>query len=58
MLGLKEIYVRGASAVVDPALAAEGDIAGAQERDFAGLGERFGDVSARNKSQIGARPTD
>jgi enoyl-CoA hydratase/carnithine racemase len=58
MLGLKEIYVRGASAVVDPALAAEGDIAGSQERDFAGLGQRFDDVSARNKSQIGARPTD
>jgi enoyl-CoA hydratase len=52
MLGLKEIYVRGASAAIDPALAAEDDIAGSHEADLAGLGERFGDVSARNRSQI------
>jgi enoyl-CoA hydratase len=52
MLGLKEIYVRGASAVTDPALAAEGDIAGAHRADLAGLGKRFVDVSARNRSQI------
>jgi hypothetical protein len=52
MLGLKEIYVRGAAAVVDPALGAESDIAGSQQHDLAGLGERFGEVSARNKSQI------
>lgn len=52
MLGLKEIYVRGAATVVDPALAAEDDIAGSQERDFAGLGDRFGAVSARNRSQL------
>jgi enoyl-CoA hydratase/carnithine racemase len=54
MLGLKEIYVRGASAVIDPALAAEDDIAGSQEHDQAGLGERFRSVSERNKSQLGA----
>jgi enoyl-CoA hydratase len=53
MLGLKEIYARGTSAAIAPALAAEGDIAGSQKRDFAGLGERFGNVSARNRSQIG-----
>ncbi|WP_319457453.1 MULTISPECIES: enoyl-CoA hydratase [unclassified Mycobacterium] len=53
MLGLKEIYVRGASAVIDPALAAEDDIAGSQEHDQAGLGERFRSVSERNKSQLG-----
>ena len=53
MLGLKEIYVRGASAVIDPALAAEDDIAGSQEHDLAGLGEQFSAVSARNKSQLG-----
>lgn len=52
MLGLKEIYVRGTSAAVDPALAAERDIAGSQEHDLAGLGDRFGEVSARNKSQL------
>ncbi|MEZ0053180.1 enoyl-CoA hydratase [Mycobacterium sp. MAA66] len=52
MLGLKEIYRRGSAAAVDPALAAEHDIAGAQTRDFAGLGDRFQAVSARNKSQL------
>jgi enoyl-CoA hydratase/carnithine racemase len=53
MLGLKEIYDIGAGAVIGPALAAEDAISGAQERDLAGLGERFGEVSERNKSQIG-----
>jgi enoyl-CoA hydratase len=52
MLGLKEIYVRGTTAVIGPALAAEDDIAGSQDRDFAGLGDRFGAVTQRNKSQI------
>src|SRR6478752_3270440 len=52
MLGLKEIYVRGASAVIDPALAAEDDIAGSQERDLAGLGDQFRAVAERNKRQI------
>lgn len=52
MLGLKEIYVRGSATVVDPALAAEDDIAGNQPHDLAGLGARFGEVSARNKSQL------
>jgi enoyl-CoA hydratase len=55
MLGLKEIYVRGAAAVLGAALAAEGEIAGLQQRDFAGLNERFGNVSARNRSQIGGQ---
>lgn len=52
MLSLKEIYVRGSATVVDPALAAENDISGSQERDMEGLGARFGEVSARNKGQI------
>jgi enoyl-CoA hydratase/carnithine racemase len=52
MLGLKDIYVTGASAVIDPALAAENAIAGAQEHDLAGLGEQFAAVSQRNKGQI------
>jgi enoyl-CoA hydratase len=52
MLGLKEIYVRGAAAVVDPALAAEDDIAGNQAHDLENLGARFGEVSARNRSQL------
>jgi enoyl-CoA hydratase/carnithine racemase len=52
MLGLKEIYVTGAAAVVDPALAAEDAIAGAQEHDLAGLEQRRLDVMRANKSQI------
>jgi enoyl-CoA hydratase len=52
MLGLKEIYVTGAAAVVAPALAAEGAITGAQERDLAGLEQRRLDVIRNNKSQI------
>jgi enoyl-CoA hydratase/carnithine racemase len=52
MRGLKEIYVTGAAAVVDPALAAEGAIAGAQQHDLAGLEQRRLDVIRNNKSQI------
>lgn len=52
MLGLKEIYTTGAAAVLDPALAAEEKIAFAQDRDFAGLGDRFRAVTDRNKGQI------
>lgn len=52
MLGLKEIYVRGASAVIDAALAAEDDIAGSQEHDLAGLDQRRRDVIANNKAQL------
>ncbi|BBY17051.1 enoyl-CoA hydratase [Mycolicibacterium litorale] len=53
MAGLKEIYRRGTDAVISPALAAERDISGTQDRDFAGLGTRFDDVTARNRAQIG-----
>lgn len=56
MLGLKEIYVVGAAAVVDPALAAEASIAGAQDHDLAGLDQRRIDVMRNNKSQIGTPP--
>ena len=55
MAGLKEIYVTGAAAVIDPALAAEQAIAGTQVRDFDGLGDQFRAVAARNKNQIGSR---
>jgi enoyl-CoA hydratase len=50
MLGLKEIYTSGSAAVLDPALA-EDAVAGAQNHDHVGLGERFVAVSARNKQQ-------
>lgn len=52
MLGLKEIYVTGAAAVLEPALAAEGVIAGSRDRDLAGLEQRRLDVTRNNKSQI------
>ena len=52
MAGLKEIYVTGAAAVIDPALAAEQAIAGAQARDFDGIGDQFRAVADRNRRQI------
>ena len=52
MAGLKAIYVAGAAAVVDPALAAEQAIAGAQEHDLVGLDQRRRDVTRDNRSQI------
>src|ERR1700743_1433270 len=52
MAGLKEIYVTGAAATLDPALAAERDIAGAQKLDPDSLKSRYAEVSARNRSQI------
>jgi enoyl-CoA hydratase len=52
MAGLKEIYIRGIEPVIAPGLSAERDIAGAQSRDFAGLGERFDNITVRNRAQI------
>lgn len=52
MAGLKEIYTRGADSVIGPALAAERDIAGAQQRDFDGLGDQYRAVAQRNRNQI------
>ncbi|HEY1841880.1 MAG TPA: enoyl-CoA hydratase [Mycobacterium sp.] len=52
MAGLKEIYVSGAAAITDPALAAEQTIAGAQTLDRDALKDRYLEVSARNRSQI------
>ncbi len=52
MAGLKEIYVTGAAAVTDAALAAEQDIAGAQQLDRDGLGARYTEISERNRRQI------
>ncbi|HUO36516.1 MAG TPA: enoyl-CoA hydratase-related protein, partial [Mycobacterium sp.] len=53
MAGLKKIYVTGAAAIIDPALAAEQTIAGAQTLDTDGLSERYRAVSDRNRRQIG-----
>lgn len=55
MLGLKEIYRRGSATTVEPALAAEQDISDAQDRDFSGLGERFQNVTERNKRHLGVK---
>ncbi len=52
MVGLKEIYTRGSDPLISPALAAEQAIAGAQTRDFDGLGDRYRAVAQRNRGQI------
>jgi enoyl-CoA hydratase len=56
MAGLKEIYVTGSAAITDPALAAEQDIAGAQQLDRDGLGARYTEISERNRRQIRPQP--
>lgn len=56
MAGLKEIYVTGSAAVTDPALAAEQRIAGAQQLDRDGLGDRYTEISERNRRQIRPQP--
>ncbi|MCV7065330.1 enoyl-CoA hydratase [Mycolicibacterium farcinogenes] len=52
MAGLKEIYNRGTQPLIGPALAAEQAIAGAQTRDFDGLGDRYRAVAQRNRGQL------
>jgi enoyl-CoA hydratase len=52
MQGLKAIYVTGAAAIIDPALAAEQTIAASAARDTDGLGERYRQVAERNRRQI------
>ncbi len=56
MAGLKEIYVTGAAAVIDPALAAEQAIAGAQTLDRDALLDRYAEISERNRRQIPPQP--
>lgn len=51
MAGLREIYVSGAAAITDPALAAEQAIA-AVASDPSDLGDRFRAVTERNRGQI------
>jgi enoyl-CoA hydratase len=52
MAGLKNIYVTGAAATTDAALAAEQAIAGAQTLDQEGLKDRYAAITERNRSQI------
>jgi enoyl-CoA hydratase len=52
MQGLKEIYVAGAAAIIDPALAAEQAIATTVGRQTDGLGERYRQVAERNRRGI------
>jgi len=52
MQGLKAIYVAGAAAVIDPALAAEQTIAATAARHTDGLDERYRQVAERNRRQI------
>ncbi|WP_292991534.1 enoyl-CoA hydratase [Mycobacterium sp.] len=56
MAGLKEIYVTGAAPIVQPALAAEQAIAGAQTLDRDGLEDRYAEISERNRRQIQPQP--
>ena len=56
MQGLKAIYVAGAAATIDPALAAEQTITATATRNTDGLGERYRQVAERNRRQI-RRPT-
>ncbi|MGC2566845.1 MAG: enoyl-CoA hydratase [Mycobacterium sp.] len=56
MTSLKEIYVTGAAAITDPALAAEQAIAGAQTLDQDGLKDRYAEVTERNRRQIRPQP--
>ena len=52
MQGLKALYVAGAAATIDPALAAERRMAAAAVRQTEGLGERYRQVAERNRRQI------
>jgi enoyl-CoA hydratase len=52
MQGLKAIYVTGAAAIIDPALAAEQRMAAAAAGHTEGLGERYRQVAERNRRQI------
>jgi hypothetical protein len=52
MQGLKAIYVAGAAAIIDPALAAEQRMAAAAAGHTDGLGERYRQVAERNRRQI------
>ena len=52
MQSLKAIYVAGAAAIIDPALAAEQTIAAAAARHTDDLGERYRQVAERNRRQI------
>jgi enoyl-CoA hydratase len=53
MAGLKQIYVTGSAAVIDPALAAEQAFAGALSHTD-DLDARFAEISERNRRQIHA----
>ena len=52
MQGLKAIYVTGAAAVIDPALAAEQAIAAAAPRHTADLTDLYRETAERNRHQI------
>jgi enoyl-CoA hydratase len=53
MAALKQIYVTGAAAVTQPALAAEQAIAAAQQTNTDDLAARYAEISERNRRQIG-----
>ena len=57
MTRLKEIFVTGTAAIIDPALAAEQTIAGAQTLDRDGLKDRYAEISERNPARFGLSQT-
>jgi len=56
MASLKEMYVTGAAAIIDSALATEQAIAGAQTLDQDALLDRYAEVTERNRRQIRPQP--
>jgi hypothetical protein len=52
MQSLKTIYVAGAAAIIDPALAVEQTFAKSVAGHTDGLGERYREVAERNRRQI------
>jgi enoyl-CoA hydratase/carnithine racemase len=54
MAALKQIYVRGSTALLDPALAAEQEISGALMPDAAEIDRNRTAVAERNRQEIAA----
>jgi len=52
MQGLKAVYVAGAAAIINPALAAEQTVATNVARHTDDLGQRYRQVAERNRRQI------
>jgi hypothetical protein len=58
MLAIKQAYVEGAAAVVEPALAAEQRVADENPPDYGGIDDRRRHVMARNRDLLPGRRPD